>query len=422
MKAYIYDFDIIPSLQGVYIANQIGNDQNSHSVISFDNGGAWTTITPPAIINGVSSNCSLANNCSLHLHGITSWYTGVSPPLYSVPTAVGLLIAVGNAGTSLSFNQSELSTFITRDGGLTWTQLWDKSTVYDVGDHGGLVVFAEFGINTSTIYYTTNEGATVQSYNLSSPLIINNIITDSSGVSRKFVVLATDPVLGGVMFGLDFSDELNVTCTDADYVNWTPTDGEHGNAACFMGATTTYIRRNYTTQCFTNLTDHVITQTACPCAFEDYECEYDFFPSPRNSTDGFTCTPANSSTTPSCDTGYTLVPGTMCTLNAAGALNLLTVNCSTTSSTTGSSTISTTTSSHSSSISTGLPSITTTTTTGHHKKGHAGEAVGLTFLFMFLGVVVIAGLLYWKNPRFRIWVMSKLGQDTGVYQRIAGNS
>ena len=60
----------------------------------------------------------------------------VSPLLFSITSPfllfltvfcyLYLLLKTGNTGTSLSFNTSNLSTFLTRDGGLTWNQLWNQ--------------------------------------------------------------------------------------------------------------------------------------------------------------------------------------------------------------------------------------------------------------------------------------------------------
>ena len=153
-------------------------------------------------------------NCSLHLHGITSWYTGVAPPLYSAPTAIGLLLAVGKSFSLLyHFSISSFSSYILllmfiiknrKHWHISVVQhvkslnflderwrvnlesalepvippspslsshlrshagspslalplhsflllIYNRSTVYDVGDHGGLIVFTPFGANTTVI-------------------------------------------------------------------------------------------------------------------------------------------------------------------------------------------------------------------------------------------------------------------------------
>eukprot|EP00026_Physarum_polycephalum_P009391 Phypoly_transcript_09514.p1 GENE.Phypoly_transcript_09514~~Phypoly_transcript_09514.p1 ORF type:complete len:125 (+),score=4.99 Phypoly_transcript_09514:493-867(+) len=108
-------------------------------------------------------------------------------------------------------------------------------------------------------------------------------------------------------------------CNETDYETWVPTDGTQ---FCMMGATTTYLRRIRTAQCYNNRsTDHIVQQTPCPCTFADYECNIGFMPSARNDSDGFTCSPTLQNLDP-CH-GYRLIPDTMCDISTG--LDLL--NC-----------------------------------------------------------------------------------------------
>lgn len=62
-------------------------------------GGVWSSIAAPEKdADGNPTNCKLDKGCSLHLHGFsTSAFTW----FYSVPNAIGLMMATGNLGDEL---------------------------------------------------------------------------------------------------------------------------------------------------------------------------------------------------------------------------------------------------------------------------------------------------------------------------------
>jgi hypothetical protein len=52
-------------------------------------------------------------------------------------------MGVGNIGKRLRKNQIDrVATYLSRDGGLTWSEVMKGSHIYEIGDHGGLIVMA----------------------------------------------------------------------------------------------------------------------------------------------------------------------------------------------------------------------------------------------------------------------------------------
>jgi Sortilin, neurotensin receptor 3, len=52
-------------------------------------------------------------------------------------------MAVGNIGKQLErFKVDRMNTYLSRDGGLNWQEVKKGSHIYEVGDHGGLIVMA----------------------------------------------------------------------------------------------------------------------------------------------------------------------------------------------------------------------------------------------------------------------------------------
>ncbi|CAE8626011.1 unnamed protein product, partial [Polarella glacialis] len=119
-------------------------ERDIRTVVSFDKGGSWTYLKPPRV-NSLGKPYFCSNQpleaCSLHLHGTSSW--DLYAPFYSMETAVGIIMGTGNVGASLRFEPEETSTFLSRDGGLTWLEAHKGAFIYEFGDHGGLIVMAD---------------------------------------------------------------------------------------------------------------------------------------------------------------------------------------------------------------------------------------------------------------------------------------
>ena len=96
------------------------------TMITYNKGGSWRRIKAPLLgLDGKKYDCG--DNCYLNLHGIT----GEFPPFYTVESAVGIVIANGNVGEFLSFNEDDISTFMSRDGGVTWFEVNTTNNAYN---------------------------------------------------------------------------------------------------------------------------------------------------------------------------------------------------------------------------------------------------------------------------------------------------
>jgi len=134
---------------------------------------------------------------------------------------------------------------------LTWDEVRKGSHIYEIGDHGGLIVMAPNLNGTKEVYYTWNEGKTWHAQSISNvPLDVTNIIIEPLSVSQEFVVYGQvydpeNPNPTGVIVTIDFKDLHEPQCKgvdnpgdkDSDYELWTPFDGRHGanNNKCFLG-------------------------------------------------------------------------------------------------------------------------------------------------------------------------------------------
>jgi hypothetical protein len=81
--------------------------------------------------------------------------------------------------------------------------------IYEFGDHGGIIVFAPFGTETNTVFYTTDYGLTplIPWQFTDVPVSVLNIVTEPTSTAEKFIVETTSQ-----LFALDFSKMFLRTC------------------------------------------------------------------------------------------------------------------------------------------------------------------------------------------------------------------
>lgn len=137
---------------------------------------------------GKKTSCYLDEGCSLHLQIYSS--NGFYAPPYSQESAIGIIMAVGNTGHELATRMPErINTYFSRDGGLNWAEVSKGAHIYEIGDHGALLVMAKNREPTKTIMYSYNEGKTWHELEISQvPIDITNIIIEPESVSQQFVV------------------------------------------------------------------------------------------------------------------------------------------------------------------------------------------------------------------------------------------
>ena len=168
-------------------------------------------------------------------------------PFYSAENSVGILIATGNVGNFLSFRADEVNTYLSRDAGLTWFEIAKGSNIYEVGDHGGLIVMTDDQKATDTLRYSWDEGATWELLKFSDvPIQVTNIIIEPTNTGQHFVLYGEKLSEFGyqkiaMIVGIDFTSLHQRVCqgddtpdTDAsDYETWSPNGSTTAN--CLLG-------------------------------------------------------------------------------------------------------------------------------------------------------------------------------------------
>lgn len=316
------------------------------------------------------------------------------PPFYSSRAAVGVIVAVGNIGRAVSDEPADLRTYLSRDAGLTWSEIYKEATIYEVGDHGGVLVFASWFTPTNQIMYSLDEGKSFTILNFSTTAVdVENIRVEQDNTGLKFILHGVDTSANAeVVYTLDFTDNQPRACTDSDYEMWSPSDGAHGDAHCVLGQTTVYKRRKQDAACYNSDvgTDHVNSTTPCPCAWEDYECDAGWWPSAggRNATGGFECKNQSSTQYPQyctpgasfyvIPTGYQKITGNKC----VGGLDLQPKN---------------------------ISCVPGGTTGGHRHGTGDGHSIAVAAgVLVVVAVAVAVGVVVWRKPTFLGDVLAKL--------------
>jgi hypothetical protein len=263
--------------------NKDGYKEYIKSVISFNKGGEWKRIkSPDRDVEGKKYDCG--DKCFLNLYGISSDET----PYYSVDSSAGLIIGNGSIGHYLSTENDKISTFLSRDGGLNWFEIKKGSHIYEIGDHGALILIADDRNPSSEIFYSWDEGLSFEPLKISEePFMIKNIIMEPTSTSQHFIIYGeykNKGVSKGVVIGVDFSGLHEPQCrnpdtpdtAESDYEKWSPNDGRVGTS-CLMGHKTIYIRRKRESKCYNGLTfERKTIVEHCDCTESDYECDFGF--------------------------------------------------------------------------------------------------------------------------------------------------
>jgi hypothetical protein len=344
------DFQKVKGLEGIFIANVYDKDlyldnvpdkktknqalKFQKTVITFDKGGEWKRLDPPER-DSAGKRIICEDECALNLHSVTSVYS----PAYSTDNAVGIIIGTGNVGKFLSYKEDELNTYLSRDGGVTWTEIRTGEFIYEFGDHGAIILMADSQKATDTLLYSWNEGMTWEKLKIDYPIEVENIVIEPTATSQRFLVYGEKDGKG-VVVAVDFSTFHEPLCknpgkpgkADSDYEIWIPNTGNTNS--CLMGHITQYIRRKQEAECYNGEEfERPKFIKNCECTEEDFECDYGYYretggvckemdsitlPEPVCSSDGFKTIP----------TGYRRVSGNTCEGGVSANLEPKQISCS----------------------------------------------------------------------------------------------
>uniref|UniRef100_A0A671VPH7 Si:dkey-159a18.1 n=1 Tax=Sparus aurata TaxID=8175 RepID=A0A671VPH7_SPAAU len=277
------DFTNITSLRGVYLTNKLDDDGRIRSVISFNRGGTWRQLSKP---ENVDCGKQFQRVCSNPEH---SRNNRIVPMLaLSEPTAVGLVIAHGTVGDSLSSSQHP-DVFVSSDGGYNWRGTLRGPHHYSILDSGGLIVAVEAQREgqVKTIKFSTDEGRCWKSYNFTEqPFFFAGLASEPGTKAMNVSVWGFRPEEDGqpmwVAVTIDFQSLITRECDEQDYEQWLAHSTDGGGSernGCVLGLKETYRRLKKQSVC-RNGKSFVVSkkQSPCLCTRDDYLCDYGYYP------------------------------------------------------------------------------------------------------------------------------------------------
>ena len=146
-------------------------------------GGRWELLKAPEVsLDGKSTACYIEDGCSLHLELYSSSHLFM--PVHSTNSSVGIILGTGNIGTRLTDNESQKSLYMSRDGGLTWNTLRIGNYLYEIGDHGSIIVIGDAHEPVDHIEFTWDQGKTWDILHISKhPFYIDEILIEPNSIS-----------------------------------------------------------------------------------------------------------------------------------------------------------------------------------------------------------------------------------------------
>ncbi len=294
-RGYV-DFEKMLGLEGVILVNQVvnvdeaekGMSKKLKTMITHNDGAQWAPLhAPPKDAEGRDFGCSSNDvmKCSLHLHS----YTERRDPraTFSSPSAIGLMMGVGNVGEYLG-RKPEADTFITRDGGVKWYSVKKGNYMWEYGDQGSIIVIVEEEVATKSVFYTLNEGIDWIEYQFADQdFTVAAISTVPSDKSRNFILWGKESGSGSKIatVNLDFTGLADQPCSldegrpeDGDYYLWEPQHPSQKDN-CLFGHVAQYHRKRPEAKCYNGLGIKHLHNIAlnCSCYREDFEW---YIPSP----------------------------------------------------------------------------------------------------------------------------------------------
>lgn len=228
---------------------------------------------------------------------------------------------------------------------MSWFEVRKGAYIYEIGDHGALIVMGDDQKETTEIHFTWNEGITWETLKISDePIEIENIVIEPAATSQKFILYGSKQEQG-VIVALDFSSMHEPQCknpdlanfSNSDYETWSPSDGRPGSK-CLMGHTTTYTRKKRDSECYNGEEfERILLADNCECTARDFECDINYYRDTKSDTcqkvDAEAVMDLNECETGDfyeIPTGYRRVAGNTCVGGVASTLEPQMLSCSST--------------------------------------------------------------------------------------------
>ncbi|KAJ3370323.1 vacuolar protein sorting/targeting protein PEP1 [Allomyces arbusculus] len=272
------DFERVEWMPALMLANTFHPETKFiQSRISWDEGAHWVPLAPPEKdAQGKPYVCADRglNDCSLHLHSVTS-APGVVGKIFSEKSSPGVLVGVGNVG-SHRVEYADADVFVSRDGGVSWTCVMVGAHHYRQLDSGNVLVLVDNERPTDLVKYSVDGGKSWTEYRLPITVRARVLVTDQHSTAASLMLLGSSRQAGGfAIVHVDFEGLFNRKCAEGDMESWRL----HVKGECVMGRTMQFNRVKPGAGCLVGRSDvpppHIVE---CACEDDDYECDLNYVP------------------------------------------------------------------------------------------------------------------------------------------------
>lgn len=252
-----------------------GASKNVKSRISFNDGIDWQDLK----VEGEDEPLHLLD--SSEVDGSGQFVTGPTP---------GILMGIGNTGKTLDRSAKHFHTYISRNGGATWSLALEKACIFSFNDLGNIIAAMPYNFGESSdidiLHYSLDQGLTWSEVTVENPFFPLGIISPTDGTSTHFLVTGfveksgNQQGFGEIFYAVDFSTAYDgKKCGDGDFEEiYARVLSDDNKGLCIYGHREKFKRRKANAKCFaaTLFKDVTVYDESCDCTEADFECAKGF--------------------------------------------------------------------------------------------------------------------------------------------------
>uniref|UniRef100_A0A3Q2QQ31 Sortilin related VPS10 domain containing receptor 3 n=1 Tax=Fundulus heteroclitus TaxID=8078 RepID=A0A3Q2QQ31_FUNHE len=290
----------VAGIKGMLIANK-KQDNQVKTYITYNKGRDWRLLQAPAAdLEGNDIHCILPF-CSLHLQLQTSENPYVSGTISTKSSAPGIIVATGNIGAELSYNN--VGMFVSSDAGNSWRPIFEEEhNIWFLDRGGAIVAVKQPSVPTRHLWVSFDEGSHWTQHSFSTvPLFVDGVLVEAGAENQIMTFFGHFSHRSEwQLIKIDYKSIFSRKCTEKDYHTWhLHNQGE----PCVMGQKQIYMKRQPGHYCMLGKDySRIVSAESCICRAHDFECDYGY----ERRSDG-NCRPAfwfnPSSVSRSCSQG-----------------------------------------------------------------------------------------------------------------------
>ncbi|XP_048104453.1 VPS10 domain-containing receptor SorCS3 isoform X1 [Alosa alosa] len=264
----------VAGIKGMLIANRKLENQVK-TYITYNKGRDWRLLqAPTSDIEGNDIHCVLPF-CSLHLQLQMSENPYLSGSIISKNSAPGVIVATGNIGSELSYNN--VGMFISSDAGNSWRQIFEEEhNVWFLDKGGALLAVKQPTVPTRHLWVSFDEGRQWDRHSFSMvPLFVDGVLVESGMDSQIMTFFGHFSHRSEwQLIKIDYKSLFSRRCTEGDFQTWhLHNQGE----PCVMGQKQIYMKRRPGNHCMLGRDyARVLSAEPCICRAHDFECDYGY--------------------------------------------------------------------------------------------------------------------------------------------------